>query len=269
MTYEVIEDIRKNRNDLSSISNIIPNKHVKTYHTKHKPELKPSQIENVLINEFNDHFNYNYIPETDDEITLDKIKYSKSLDVNLKSEIEACEVDNFDLDYCDDDGFDLESLQSMEPKVSQTKVKIIEENINKTDYSHTENDKNNINGKKQDIFNAGDVQDKLLTVEDSKDSLLFSLLATKPKRSKKNKEAEISENQEKPRKFEKKKKNRINKDNWEIKILDEDEAFEQFKQRVNNSRYIKFHYKCEKCLKGFSRNDILLRHNKQCHDKVR
>lgn len=263
MTYEVIEDIRKNRGDLSSISNIIPNKHVKTYHTKHKPETKPSQIENVLVNEFTDNFPYNYIPETDDDITLDKIKYIKSLDVNLKSEIEAREAD-FNLDYCNDNGFDLESLENTDLDATDIKIKINEENTIKTDLMYTETDKSNLNGRTE-IFED---KDKLAIVEDSKDSLLFSLLSTKPKRSKKKNETENSESPDKPRKFEKKKKNRINKDNWEIKILDEEEAFDQFKQRVNNSKYIKFNYKCEKCLKGFSRNDILLRHNKQCHDKV-
>ncbi|KOB64153.1 putative nuclear transcription factor, X-box binding protein, partial [Operophtera brumata] len=131
------------------------------------------------------------------------------------------------------------------------------------DFINNENTTSN----KKDILISAEVNNQLLNIEDSsKDSLLFSLLTSKPKRSKKKSEVK-TEPTSKPRKFERKKRARINKDNWEIKILSEDEALEQFKQRINNSKYIKFNFKCNKCLKGFSRNDILLRHNKQCHDE--
>lgn len=263
MTYEVIEDIRNNRNDLTSLNYIIPNKHVKTYHVKHKPDIKPSQIENVLVHEFNEDLKFEYIPETDDEnTTLDKIKF-KCTDKKLKSEIKELTQPDFDINDCDDDGFDLESLaNTLDTEIADLNSEINDENTVKRESLVTNYDI--VNGNKTlEIFNT----DNKLNIEDSRDSLLFSLLNTKPKRSKK--KIEIETDSGKPRKFEKKKKTRINNENWEVKILTEQEALEQFKQRVNNNKYIKFSYKCDKCLKGFSRNDILLRHNKQCHDKVR
>lgn len=310
MTYEVIEDIRKNRVDLlSSIDYIIPNKHIKTYHVKHKPEIKPSEIENVLINEFNqDSLKYEYIPETDDEnTTLDKIKYSNestldkikysnesSLDkikysndstlVKLKhskhlkhEDTIPNEPDTFILnDFDDDNDFDLESLQNtLETELCSKVINDEKDAALKADFlldnSHSKDFLSNVNiiSNKKDILTTTEGKELLNIEDNSKDSLLFSLLtSSKPKRSKKKSDVQ-TEPTSKPRKFERKKRARINKDNWEIKILSEDEALEQFKQRINNSKYVKFNFKCNKCLKGFSKNDILLRHNKQCHDEVR
>lgn len=63
-------------------------------------------------------------------------------------------------------------------------------------------------------------------------------------------------------------KGELSEGNWETKLLTDEEAMEQFKKKEFDSRYERMEFKCIKCFKGFSKNEMLLRHNKLWHDHV-
>lgn len=66
------------------------------------------------------------------------------------------------------------------------------------------------------------------------------------------------------------KKHFLNPQFWKKISLTEEEAVREFKRReFDNDYYLKAKYKCESCFKGFSKNDMLVRHLKHWHDEVR
>lgn len=65
------------------------------------------------------------------------------------------------------------------------------------------------------------------------------------------------------------KKAEMDPNNW-LKInLTEEEAEAEFKSRGTHKRYLNAQYKCTDCLKGFSKEDMLKRHEKLRHSEVR
>lgn len=66
------------------------------------------------------------------------------------------------------------------------------------------------------------------------------------------------------------KKHFLNPQFWKKITLSEEEAVREFKQReFNNDYYLRAKYKCQNCYKGFSKNEMLVRHLKHWHDEVR
>lgn len=65
------------------------------------------------------------------------------------------------------------------------------------------------------------------------------------------------------------KKTEMDPNNW-LKInLTEEEADAEFKARGQHKRYLNAQFKCTQCLKGFSKEDMLKRHDKLRHCEVR
>lgn len=56
---------------------------------------------------------------------------------------------------------------------------------------------------------------------------------------------------------------------WKKVVLSEEEAMRQFKARAQDQKYLSWPFKCLDCLKGFSKEDILVRHRLIRHTEVR
>lgn len=92
----------------------------------------------------------------------------------------------------------------------------------------------------------------------------------KDKKLKLDKDGSIDLVEEKRNKFESStKKNYLDPTHWLKFSLSEEEAEKEFRSRAQDPKYISSDYKCTSCRKGYSTEDILKRHIKLRHCKVR
>ncbi|XP_028029445.1 zinc finger protein 808-like [Bombyx mandarina] len=63
------------------------------------------------------------------------------------------------------------------------------------------------------------------------------------------------------------KKRELNEKNWQRFYLTEEDAVNEFQSRAQDPKYISAVYKCTFCLKGFSKEDMMKRHNKLRHSE--
>ncbi|KAI5641244.1 zinc-finger double domain-containing protein [Phthorimaea operculella] len=68
--------------------------------------------------------------------------------------------------------------------------------------------------------------------------------------------------------FKPKKECPLDKDNWQIYKLTEEEAVKEFQLRAENKKYKAAAYKCVDCFKGFSKEDMLKRHLQLSHSET-
>ncbi|KAJ2940902.1 hypothetical protein O0L34_g10163 [Tuta absoluta] len=69
-------------------------------------------------------------------------------------------------------------------------------------------------------------------------------------------------------KFKPKKDSLLDKDNWKIYSLTEEEAVKEFQLRAENEKYKAAAFKCVDCFKGFSKEDMLKRHKQLRHSET-
>lgn len=283
MTYYVIEDVRKNRSDLLTTSdyiNYMCGKRIKTINIKYKAEVEPLEMENVIVNSLPDDaepFKYEYIPESDhdNDLTVNIMKCENDIDsrVIMDTTITDSDVRHTSLNNPDN--------TKSNPEIEKTSsVAIPVPKIEEKSPAKKEN-----NSVLKNVFFQSDIDDSSndasfhmdgdADIEKSTNENLEKTSANRTsKRVAKKKEDKKVVNAKNPDACHKfvgiirEPKGELSEGNWETKLLTEEEALEQFQKKEFDSKYERMEFKCTKCFKGFSKNDMLLRHNKMWHEKV-
>lgn len=288
MTPYVIADIRRNRSDLgppSDYINFLCSDRIKTLNIKYKADIEPLKMENVLVKSFpvdDEAFKYEYIPESDHD---EADNYSN---VNMKSEEDnelSESLGNIDSGFKNttDSGIptvtlnpdhtksDPDTVKSSfvdpAPKIEENSPKLKNKVLTQFLLNLDNDDSSNDFSFGMDI-DIGKVIDENRDLDKKKTNKTNKRVA----KTKGDKEVVKVNDPVETHKFMgiiREPKGELSKGNWETKLLTEDEAIEQFKKKEFDSKYERMEFKCTKCFKGFSKNDMLLRHNKLWHDKVR
>lgn len=266
MSYYVIEDIRRNRTDLQPSSdyiNYLSGKRIKTLNLKYKADVEPLEMENVNINSLSDDepFKYEFTPDSDHDDDISVMKYE--IDEDISNVIDNNDAYKSDI-----------ATEYPEKPLDTDPVPKAEENAavkeNDTVFKNLFTDSNDSSNGASIVM---DIDVEIVKVND--DDVDENNTTTRSKRTakKKDNKKEAKEiNPDSKHRFVgiiREPKGELSKGNWETKLLTEEEAIEQFNKKEFDSKYERMEFKCTKCFKGFSKNEMLLRHNKMWHEQVR
>lgn len=150
----------------------------------------------------------------------------------------------------------------------------LENNSEKGDNNNMENDVNSnydsdVNFEMDDNSISSDDDESLSETLKKRKSKRKPLTRHKTKSEPKHKKPKTEDENEVQLKNTRPRKHFLNPQFWKKITLSEDEAVREFKQReFNNDYYLRAKYKCQNCFKGFSKNEMLVRHLKHWHDEV-
>ncbi|XP_075985659.1 uncharacterized protein LOC142982848 [Anticarsia gemmatalis] len=246
---------RQSQNLQSSLNIITINHRVRTYIIKSKQKPTLHKTETV-------------------EIDLDTTSFSD---------------ENYNDDYDDKEEIPpLPELVDVDQKIEdEEKINIYEEKIDTIEKVHVDEQKINTEQNAEIIENLIDIEkaesdnehfseDEKVFVDDvkmhsdgEKEIEVVNQKKKKSTKGSKKKKKVVEESDTKAKRFEvsSKKKTELDPNNWLKFNLSEEEAIEEFKSRALHKRFISAEYKCNDCLKGFSKEDMLNRHVKLRHSE--
>lgn len=238
MTYEAVYKIDRGLRHLKSPLDILTvTKRVKTYCTKDSSKLNESDIESVHEEEKDvlAEANVNYI--SDDAMT-DRDDFKPDDDpVNQNSELETDELKNY------------EEPVDVKIDIDMKKPKHVKEAILKSD----------------DVDDDEPKSPKTVFVDVKKD--IITLKSEKIKERRKS-FSEYGLKKINPA-FAKKRTKFLDTTNWKKFNLTEEEAIKEFRAKSGHEKYVEAAFKCADCFKGFSKEEMLKRHQQLRHSVVR
>ncbi|CAB3246622.1 unnamed protein product [Arctia plantaginis] len=284
ISLKSVRYIEKQNKYLQSSLNIITVNHrVKTFivKSKEKPNLNKTEpiefdLDTASLSDYDDYMNLENeaeklppLPELvdvnkkieDDEEKIDAEEEKVNVNADVYVE-EKTEVDDEKQDIVHKEiNVDEEKTNINEEKISDTS------NIIEIEKIFTEDEK--LESDEEKVF-VNDI--KLSSDEELVEKKPLQVTPKKKKSTKGKKEKKKGNDEDtdkKAKKFEitSKKKTELDSNNWLKFNLSEEEAIEEFKARAQHKRFISAEFKCNDCLKGFSKEDMLNRHIKLRHSE--
>lgn len=270
--------VEKQNNLQSSLSILTVNHRVKTYvvKSKEKPRLDKTEpiecdVDTASLSDYDDYLN----AENEEKIPplpelVDVTKKIEGDEENKDAEIVKVDVDVYVDEKTDGDDETL-NIEHKEIKINNDEEKITDTtNTIEIEKIFTEEEKLECNEEKvfvNEIKISMDEEEQF--VERKKNKVTLKRKRNVKDNKKKEKGNDVDTNK-KAKKFEvtKKKKTELDPKNWLKYNLSEEEAIEEFKARAQHTRFISAEFKCNDCLKGFSKEDMLNRHIKLRHIEV-
>ncbi|KAI5641245.1 zinc-finger double domain-containing protein [Phthorimaea operculella] len=276
ITYEAVHKVDREQLKLKSPLDIIKvTKRVKTYITVEKVENSDSECEPE--------------PEKDIISYVEDEKEISIKDIEEKSEDIICEQPTFNDNYDSDPNVTYlgqSEFEDEKPDISyQDLVNLDSENvvnddvdvdpkIEQDDNIDSDSSETVLADIKKDIENT----EKTVFVDVKKDVPLPKKESPKAKRKQLRQKKQAARSNILERvlktkkkispKFKPKKDSLLDKDNWKIYSLTEEEAVKEFQLRAENEKYKAAAFKCVDCFKGFSKEDMLKRHIQLRHSET-
>ncbi|KAJ8710875.1 hypothetical protein PYW08_009390 [Mythimna loreyi] len=247
---------RKSKNLLTPLSIIKVSKRVRTCVVKTTAKLKlstrnPVEVDVASLSDDGDFFDNDDPTDDNKEHLVEEIDIEK-IDIKEKKEEDFIDLEKIEKDK------DTELVEDIEPKIQPTEnVTLDIDKVFSDDDMPSDSEK---------VF-VDDI--KIVSESDSESEPKEPVKKKRTRNGGNSKKKKAKDTIPKEKKFAVKttKKAEMDPNNW-LKInLTEEEAEAEFKSRGTHKRYLNAHYKCTDCLKGFSKEDMLRRHEKLRHSE--